>query len=147
MSSQQTCWKGMRFISHHEIERRLVHDGVRAVVVGKLCMGDLINPGTRVGPAEDPKVRFDLLVDTFCFTVGLGVIGGGEGEVIVEEFAKFLGESGGKLQAMIRDDFIIEPKVKIYFMEKEDGYPFDDDGFLGGAENYPLHKAIVDHDQ
>ena len=28
----------MRFIFHHEVEQRLVHDGVKAVIVGKLGM-------------------------------------------------------------------------------------------------------------
>ena len=32
-------------------------------------------------------------------------------------------------------------------MEKEGGYPFSSDGFLSGAENYPLCKAMVNHDQ
>ena len=49
------------------------------VVVGELHMGDLISPGTWVGPVKDLKICFDLLVDTFYFTVRLGVIGGGEG--------------------------------------------------------------------
>ena len=32
-------------------------------------------------------------------------------------------------------------------MEEKGGYPFSGDHFLSGAENYPLCKAIVDHDQ
>ena len=32
-------------------------------------------------------------------------------------------------------------------MEKEDSYPFCSDGFLSGAENYPLRKTVVDHNQ
>ena len=32
-------------------------------------------------------------------------------------------------------------------MEKESGNPFGGDHFLSGAENYPLCKAMVDHDQ
>ena len=32
-------------------------------------------------------------------------------------------------------------------MKKESGYPFSSDGLFSGAENYPLHKAMVDHDQ
>ena len=47
----------MRFISHYEIEQRLIYDRVRAVVMGKLCMGDLIDLGIRVGPIEDLKVH------------------------------------------------------------------------------------------
>ena len=32
--------EGTGFISHHEIERGLTGDGVRAVIVGEFCMGD-----------------------------------------------------------------------------------------------------------
>ena len=49
--------------------------------------------------------------------------------------------------ATIRDNFVIEPKVEIYFMEEKGGYPFSGDGFLSGAENHPLCKAMVDHNQ
>ena len=69
----------MGFISHHEIEWRLIRDGVRVVVMGEFGMRDFVCPGTRVGSAEDPKVHFNLLVDTFSFSIRLRVIGGGEG--------------------------------------------------------------------
>ena len=69
--------------------------------MGKFSVGNLVCPGTRVGPAEDPKVGFYLLVGAFCFAIGLRVIGGGKGEVIIEEFSKFLSEGRGKLQATI----------------------------------------------
>ena len=82
----------MRFISHHEVEWRLICDRMKVVVVGKFCVGDFVSPGTWVGPAEDLKVSFNLLVDMFCFTVGLGVIGCGQGEVIFEELSKLFGE-------------------------------------------------------
>ena len=59
----------MRFISHHEVEWRLIGDGVGAVIVREFSMGDLVCPETRVGPAEDLKVCFNLLVDTFSFAV------------------------------------------------------------------------------
>ena len=32
-------------------------------------------------------------------------------------------------------------------MEKESCYPLSSDGFLGGAENYFLCKAMVNHNQ
>ena len=32
-------------------------------------------------------------------------------------------------------------------MEEKSSYPFSSDCFLGRAEDYPLHKAVVDHDQ
>ena len=33
-------WEGTGFISHHEIERGLTGDGVRAVIVGEFRMGN-----------------------------------------------------------------------------------------------------------
>ena len=97
----------MRFVSHHEVERRLTGDRMGAVIVGKFSMRDFIGLGTRVGPTEDPKVCFNLLVDTFCFAIRLRVVGCGEGEVIVQEFSKLFGKGGSELRTSIRDDFII----------------------------------------
>ena len=67
------------------------------VVVGKFHMRDFVGPGIQVGSIEDPKVHLNLLVDMFCFTIRLRVIGGKEGEIIIEEFSEFFGEGGGKL--------------------------------------------------
>ena len=117
------------------------------MVVDELHIGDLISLGAWIGSAEDQKVCFNLLVDMFCFTVGLGMIGSGEGEIIIQEFSKLLGKGRGELWAMIRDDFVVEPKIKVYFVEEKGGYPFSSDGFLCKAENYPLCKAMVDHNQ
>ena len=36
--------KGTGFVSHHEIERGLICDGVRAVVVGEFGVGDRFGP-------------------------------------------------------------------------------------------------------
>ena len=36
--------KGTGFISHHEIERGLIGDGVRTVIVGEFCVGDRFGP-------------------------------------------------------------------------------------------------------
>ena len=43
----------------------------------EFSVGDFIGPGTRVGPTEDPKVYFNLLVDMLHFAIRLGVIGSG----------------------------------------------------------------------
>ena len=87
----------MRFISHHEIEQGLVHDRVRAVIVGEFCVGDLVGSGSWVRSAEDPQVSFNLLIDTFSFTIKLWVVDGGKGEVIVQELAKLFRKGRGKL--------------------------------------------------
>ena len=69
----------MGFISHHEVEQRLISDGVRAVIMGKFGMGNVVCPRSGVIPAEDPKVCFDFLVYLFGFSIRLGVVGSGEG--------------------------------------------------------------------
>ena len=60
----------------------MVGDGMGAVIVGKFGVGDVISPRSRVIPTENPKVGFDFLVYPFSFSIGLGVVGGGEGKVI-----------------------------------------------------------------
>ena len=77
------------------------------MVVGELRMGDFIGPGTRVGSVEDLKVHFNFLVDMFCLAIRLRVVGGGKGEVIVQEFSKLLSKGGGKLWTAIRDDLVV----------------------------------------
>ena len=67
----------MGFISHHEVEWRLVGDRVRAVIVGEFGVGNVIGPRSGVVPTKDPKVRFYFLVYSFGFSVRLRVIGGG----------------------------------------------------------------------
>ena len=57
------------------------------MIVGEFCVRDFVCPGTRVGPTEDSKIRFDFLVDMLRFAVGLRVVCSGEGEVVVKEFA------------------------------------------------------------
>ena len=57
------------------------------VVVGKFSMRYQLCPSGGVISAEDLKVGFDFLVHSFSFSVGLGVVGGREGEVVVKEFS------------------------------------------------------------
>ena len=49
--------------------------------------------------------------------------------------------------ASVRDDFVVEAKVEVYFVEKECGDAFGSDVFLHGTENHPLSKPMVDHNQ
>ena len=69
----------MGFISHYEVEQRLVGDRMGAVIVSKFGMGDVIGPRSGVVSTEDSKVHFDFLVYSFSFSVRLGMVGGGKG--------------------------------------------------------------------
>ena len=48
---------------------------------------------------------------------------------------------------MVRDDLVVKAKVKEDFVEEKGGDPFGGDRFLSRAENYPLSKSMVNHDQ
>ena len=75
------------------------------------------------------------------------MIGGGEGKVVVQEFAEFSSEGRCELGTTIRDDFIKKSKAKEDFVKKEGGDSFGSDRFLGRAKNHPLSKSMVYHDQ
>jgi len=87
------------------------------------------------------------LVNAFCFSVGLKVVGHGKGEVVVEDPSEFSSECGGELWTTIRDNLVVESIVEENFMEEKGGDSFGGDSFLSRAENYPLSKAMVYHDQ
>ena len=70
--------KGTGFISHHEIERELVGDRMGAMIVSEFCVGDRFGQRCGIIAAEDMKIGLDFLVDSFCLSVGLRVIGSGE---------------------------------------------------------------------
>ena len=137
----------MGFIAHHEVKQRLTGDGVRVVIMSELSMGDVIGPGSGVISTEDSKVHFDFLVYPFSFPIRLGVVGGGKGKVVFQEFSQFSSKGGGELGASIGDDFVVETKAKVYFVGKECSNAFSGDIFLCRAENHPLSKPMVDHDQ
>ena len=65
------------------------------------------------------EICFNLLVDVFHFSVGLGVISSGEGKIVSKGFSKLFGKSRGKLGTSIRDDPIIKTEPGVHFMEKE----------------------------
>ena len=49
--------------------------------------------------------------------------------------------------AMIRNNFVIKSETEEDFVKKKGSNSFGGNGFFGGAENHPLTKAVVDHDQ
>ena len=62
------------FIPHHEVERGLFCGGVDLLIVAELHEGVEWFPHFGVVGAEDSKIDFELLVDPFCFSIGLRVI-------------------------------------------------------------------------
>ena len=62
------------FIPHHEIEWGLFCGGVDLLIVTELHEGVEWFPCSGVVGAENSKIDFMFLVDSFCLSVGLRVI-------------------------------------------------------------------------
>ena len=118
-----------------------------AVIMCKFSVGDIFGLGSWVVSTEDPEICLDFLVYSFSLSVRLWVVSCGEGEVVFEEFPQFLSEGRGELRTMVRDDFVVKTKTEENFVKKKGGNPLSGDGFLSRAENYPLSKSVVNHDQ
>ena len=51
-----------------------------------------IRPRGGVISTENPEISFNFLIDSFSFFIRLGVVGCGEGKVIIKEFSQFFGK-------------------------------------------------------
>ena len=49
-------------------------------------------PLVRIIGAEDMEISFNFLIGSFGLSIGLGVVGGGEADIIFEESGKFSGK-------------------------------------------------------
>ena len=74
MGSFNDASDGLRFIAEHEVKWGFDGGGVRVVVMDELSHGVMVSPCFRVRTAEDVKVGFDFLVESFCFSISLRVI-------------------------------------------------------------------------
>ena len=67
-------------------------DRVGSGVVSEFCHGKEIGPFFRFVGGEQPQVSFQLLIHSFSFPIRLGVIGSGEGDVVLKEVGEFSGK-------------------------------------------------------
>ena len=140
-------WIGTGFIAHHEREGGGIGDGMSGRVVCEFRHREEFGPFKRLVLRKDPEERFKFLVDPFGFTVSLWVVGGGEGNVVIQEMSEFSCEGGGELRSLIRDDLVVKAELGEDVLEKDFGDVRHRGGFIARAENYPLQKAMVYHDQ
>ena len=69
----------------------------------KLSSGKEVCSFLRVVGTEDVKVSFNFLIGLFRLSICLGVISGGEFDVILEEACEFSGEGRRELWSSVRD--------------------------------------------
>ena len=70
--------------------------------MGTLCMRDFIGLRTRVASTENLKVCFDLLVNTFCFTVKLGLVCGGKRKVVIDKGLRATSQGWDQLRTTLQ---------------------------------------------
>ena len=113
----------------------------------KFGRGKEFSPFPRIMGTEDPKIGFNFLIGSFGLPISLGVVSRGEVDIVFKNTGEFASEGRGKLWASVRDDGVIQAKVFEYVVEKELGNSIRVDRLATRGKNYPLRKAMVDHDQ
>ena len=112
----------------------------------KLSSGKKVRPFLRVVGAENAKICFNFLIGLFCLSVCLRVICGGEFDIVVEESCQFSGKCRHELRASVGYQGVMEAEAFEHMVEEMFGYSSRIYSFRARDENYPLHKAMVDHD-
>ena len=74
------------------------------------------------------------------------MIGGREGDVILEEAGKFSGEGRGELWSSVGNYLGMEAESRENIGKEKLGYSFGVNIFSAGAINYPLSEPMVYHD-
>ena len=83
-------------------------------VMVKLSGGKEVRPFLRVVGA----ICFNLLIGSFCLSICLRVICGGEFDIIVEESCQFSGKCRRELRASVRYQGVMEAKAFEYMVEE-----------------------------
>ena len=84
--------------------------GVTLLIVAKLHERVQLMPHFRVVGAKDSEVDFELLIDSFCFSISLRVVSGTSEHFYSKESHDFTEYLRGKLWSSIREEGIREAK-------------------------------------
>ena len=106
-----------------------------------------MHPGLRVVGTEDAEIGFKFLIGSFGLSISWRMVGGGEFDIIFQEMGKLSCECRGEFGTTIRDKGVMKAKAFEYIVKKELSNPGCINGFAARSKNYPLCKAMVDHDQ
>ena len=87
---------------------------------------------------EDAEIGFEFLIYLLRFTIGLGMVGGREGDVVFQKLGKFSCESRGELGSFVGDDLVVKTESGEYMMEKDVSNVSGGGSFVARAENHPL---------
>ena len=91
-------------------------------VMVKLSGGKEVHPFPSVVGTEDVEIGFHLLIGSFCLSICLRVICGGELDIIVEESCQFSGEGRCELGASVRYQGVVEAEVFEHIVKEKFGH-------------------------
>ena len=98
------------------LEGTSAHSRVNAVIVRECREGEPFNPVVLEVIDEDPKVFFNLLIDSFSLSISLGMIGGGYVCLNLKQVIKVFHELGYEHGASVRDDHLRHSVFCVYFV-------------------------------
>ena len=109
------------------------HEGVQLVP----CFG--------VVEAKDPEIDFEFLIDSFCFSISLGVVGGTP-ECLHSEELHYLAEYlKGKLGSSVREERLRKAKTFEHMFNVIQGCLNSINCLVTGNRDYPLYRSVVDN--
>ena len=112
----------------------------------EFCESKELGPLVGITGAEDTEVGFDFLIGSFGLSISLRVVRSGESNIVFEDSSKFLGKRRGELGSSVRNEGVVESEAFKYMIEKELGDTICINGLGTRDQDYPLRKAMVDHD-
>ena len=109
----------MRIISKEKREGRDLCRAVRNRVVLEFGSSEEFGPLVRIIGTKDTKISFYFLIGPFSLSIGLGVISGGEADIVLQNPSKLSSESRGELGTTIRDDSVMQSEAFEHMVKKE----------------------------
>jgi len=100
-------------------ERRVLIGRMNLVVVLEFCEFQEPDPVTLSLVGEESEILFQFLVDLFCLSVSLRVVGCGGCQLNSKQLVEFLAEFCDKLETSVQNDLLRETMVFPYMAEEE----------------------------
>src|SRR5882762_5883848 len=95
-----------RLVSHKGFERGSMCSAVLTVIMSEFCERKHIQPSCGGVHGHASEILFDFLVNSFHFSVGLGMISGRHSSLDTKCFPYFLSYLRSELWSSVRNDFI-----------------------------------------
>ena len=80
-----------------------------------------LGPLMGITGTENTEISFDFLIGSLGLSISLGMVRGGESNVVFEDSGKFLGKRRSELGSSVRNESVVESEAFEHMIEKELG--------------------------